>query len=290
MPLVLIEGHYEVVGAAPDGDSVKFYPGKKTDWKLVRGRAVRSNLRGGAQLRLDAIDALETHYTPPHSPFGTTHQPKDGAQSAANAALEWLGFRDVTRGPNEIVSDAKPKQVPGYIFTRFADTYGRCVAFAFKGKHRGQTGDELFFDEATLQNSLNYFLLAEGHAYPTYYSQLYVDLRRALTKAADSARHARKGVWAKDKTTSGYEVPEQLSALQSTAYILPKLYRRLIDYVALNGGDTSLEGFEAYLGERDDRLFVLSEGQKTGFDTVVATEGQTVRLTKPVDDLVFEEK
>jgi hypothetical protein len=63
MPMTLIEGHYEIVGAAPDGDSVKFYPAKKSDWEVVPdgSSAVRTNLRGGAQLRLDGIDALETH-------------------------------------------------------------------------------------------------------------------------------------------------------------------------------------------------------------------------------------
>jgi hypothetical protein len=63
--MTLIEGHYVIVGASPDGDSVKFYPRTKDAWRVFRdSHAVRSNKTGGAQLRLDGIDALETHYTP----------------------------------------------------------------------------------------------------------------------------------------------------------------------------------------------------------------------------------
>jgi len=40
-----------------------------------------------------------------------------------------------------------------------------------------------------------------------------------------------------------------------------------MDYIAFNGGDASLDGFEEYLNERDDRVFILSEGQISGFDT-----------------------
>ena len=111
-----------------------------------------------------------------------------------------------------------------------------------------------------------------------------------MTKAVNTAQQAKKGIWAKDKTLTGFDVPGTLGRFQEEAYVLPKLYRRLLDYFALSGGDTSVDGFKAYLGERDDRIFVLSEGQITGFDTVVETNGQTVRLTKEPEDLVFQEK
>jgi hypothetical protein len=63
MPFTLIKGNFRIVGAAPDGDSVRFYP---TDRKAFAkaGLSVRLNSRGGVQLRLEGIDALETHYRP----------------------------------------------------------------------------------------------------------------------------------------------------------------------------------------------------------------------------------
>ncbi len=144
MPMTLIEGNYEILRAAPDGDSVKFYPKRgKEDWKLIRtGRAVQSNKRGGAQLRLDGIDALETHYNPQGGAINTSHQPLDLGRAASKALLDWLGFSNVERGANETVTAGKPEKIPGYILTRFSDTYGRCVAFAFKGNHPKKTGED----------------------------------------------------------------------------------------------------------------------------------------------------
>ncbi|HJQ48040.1 MAG TPA: hypothetical protein VJ870_17230 [Amycolatopsis sp.] len=61
MTLTLIKGNFRIVGASPDGDSVRFYPDDPMAFSKA-GMRVRLNSRGGAQLRLDAIDALETHY------------------------------------------------------------------------------------------------------------------------------------------------------------------------------------------------------------------------------------
>ncbi|MFC4467761.1 nuclease, partial [Streptomyces xiangluensis] len=125
---------------------------------------------------------------------------------------------------------------------------------------------------------------------PTFYRKLFVDLREEMTAAAKQARQADKGLWPKDQTRSGAKV-EGMSTLTDTAVLLPKLFRRLADYLQLNDGDASLDGFLDYLEEREDRLFILSTGQWTGFDTVVkVTNGSTVRLTHDPEDLVFDEK
>lgn len=66
MPMLVIEGTYKVVGARPDGDSVRFYANRPDHWNLVGGpHRVRLNAAGGAQFRLDGIDSLETHYAGP---------------------------------------------------------------------------------------------------------------------------------------------------------------------------------------------------------------------------------
>lgn len=119
MPLTLIQGHYRIVHAAPDGDSIKFYPNNPDLWQ---GMGVRTNHAGGAQLRLDGIDALETHYQPKGGGLGMLHQPAQFAQAASAALLTFLGFKKVVRGEREIVTSAQPEQTPGFILTRFADT------------------------------------------------------------------------------------------------------------------------------------------------------------------------
>ncbi|MFC4465254.1 hypothetical protein ACFPH6_12000 [Streptomyces xiangluensis] len=89
---------------------------------------MRRNRSGGAQLRLDGIDTLETHYRPPRGP--ELHQPAPFAGQAADELLSWLGFDDVQRNARGIVTDSSPASRPGYVLTRSADVHGRCVALA----------------------------------------------------------------------------------------------------------------------------------------------------------------
>ena len=63
-----------MIGAAPDGDSVRFTPTDPRAWARA-GVAARVNATGGAQLRLDGIDAHETHHTPPAAPAGGSRPP-----------------------------------------------------------------------------------------------------------------------------------------------------------------------------------------------------------------------
>jgi hypothetical protein len=129
--------------------------------------------------------------------------------------------------------------------------------------------------------------MATGLAYPSFYLKLYPDLRRELAKQAQQAR-PKTGVWALDRTQKGVEV-ESLATLTDDAVILPKLFRRLVDYLALNDDDPDLAGFLAYLAQRPDQVFILSTGHYTGFDYVVEVKKQVVRLTVAPEDLVFQE-
>jgi hypothetical protein len=95
-------------------------------------------------------------------------------------------------------------------------------------------------------------------------------------------------VWEGDATTSG-AVITSLEALNEQLVILPKLFRRLVDYLALGAGDISLAGFLAFLASRDDRLFVVPDGHATGLDNISQVEGQTVRLLHPPQELIFIE-
>jgi hypothetical protein len=112
MATFLIAGSFRVAGAQPDGDSIRFTPDDPANWDLITGTRVKRNASGAAQLRLDAIDALETHYGTPR-----THQPLGSAHAAADELLSWLGFSNVVRGQDETVTSSTPDVVPGYIFT-----------------------------------------------------------------------------------------------------------------------------------------------------------------------------
>ncbi|TCO52538.1 nuclease [Actinocrispum wychmicini] len=288
MAMLVIEGTYRIVGASPDGDSVRFYPNDPAEWDRVGGpHKVQRNASGGAQLRLDAIDALETHFL---TKAGEQHQPRRFGEAAASELLEWLGFTKVVRNDHGTVTGSDPEQVTGYILTRTADVYGRCVSFAGKGHAPVKSGTNIFVDAALLQRTVNYHQLARGLAYPTFYRKLFPDLRTALTEAAKTARAEDLGLWPDDRTQSGAAVATARSLFDDVV-VLPKLFRRLADYLALNDGDLSLAGFPAFLAQRDDRLFIVSTGHSTGLDTVVQViDDNTVRMTVPPEDIVFDER
>lgn len=284
MALFLIAGSFRIRGAQPDGDSIRFTPDDPAQWDLVTGpNRVKRNASGSAQLRLDAIDALETHYGNPR-----THQPLDLGHAAAAELLDWLGFTNVDRTPDETVTTNTPETVSGYILTRQADLYGRCIAFVGRGQPPQPSGSPVFVDVAVLKTTANHHLITTGLVYPTYYRALFPDLRNELTTAVNAARAAGLGVWPQDRTTAGAEV-NGLASIEDDVVIVPKLFRRLVDYFRL--GDESLAGFPAFLDQAADRFFILSTGHSTtGLDQVVEVNGNTLRMTHPIEDLVFDEK
>jgi endonuclease YncB( thermonuclease family) len=287
--MTLVKGSYRIVGASPDGDSVRFYPDDPHVWEAA-GIPVRTNAGGGVQLRLDAIDALETHYTPPQASV-TWHQPEALGQGAASRLLDLLGFSDVVRDGTGAVSSATPPQTAGYILTRFADKYGRAVAMAFAGGRQGRAADgtSVFLGVAELHRSVNHRLLVEGWVYPTFYSQLYVDLRADLAATSVAAREAQRGVWEQDATLSGFRLVSR-AQLSDDLVILPKLFRRLAEYLTLDEtGSVSLAGFPAFLAAHDDRLFTVPAGQATALDTLVTRKGQSLTLSLPPEQIVFLE-
>lgn len=288
MPMLTISGSYRVVGAAPDGDSVRFTPDDPAQWDLVPGpHQVRRNASGGAQLRLDGIDTLETHYP---TSGGIVHQPLGYGHQAAAELLDWFGFSGVERNSAETVKAASPDSVPGFILTRTADIYGRCVALAGRGEAPASSGTNVHVTPELVTQTINHHQLRTGLAYPTYYRKLYVDLRAALTEATTAARAAGSGLWTEDVTTTGADLATGPAALAEKAVILPKLFRRLTDYYLLNHNEPTLAGFRDYLAQRNDRILVLPTGQWTSLDTVVDVSGENLTLTTAPENLVFDER
>jgi endonuclease YncB( thermonuclease family) len=293
--MTLIRGSFRVVGASPDGDSVRFYPRDPQAFRRA-GITVKANASGGVQLRLDAIDALETHYTPPHASHAW-HQRGEFGAGAADALLRELGFTDVTRNRQGTVTAATPAHTDGHILTRFADKYGRAVAMAFAGEPPAGTTDDgaVHLDVEGLHRSVNHRLLAAGWVYPTFYSKLYVDLRADLAATTEAVRRAATGIWKADVTTSGFTVPSP-AALTDDLVILPKLFRRLAEYLTMDEtGGVDLSGFRDFLATGHDRLFTVPAGQATTLDTLVTVteradgSGQTVTLAVPPEHIVFLE-
>ncbi|NNN30178.1 nuclease [Streptomyces sp. S3(2020)] len=285
MPMLLIKGFYDVKGSQPDGDTVGFTADDPSQWSLVGGglgRAVEHSVTGRAKLRLDAIDALETHYG-----ANRVHQPLPFAHAARDELLSWLGFTDVQHRPDETVTATTPETVPGFVLTRGSDVHGRCIALAGRGTPPGTSGLEIDVDVTVLRTTVNHHLLTSGLVYPTFYRSLFTSLRVEMSTTATQAREAGRGLWPSDVTTTGAKITG-LASLTDDAVLLPKLFRRMVDYLAL---DMPVTCFPAYLAGARDRYSILSTGERcVGLHKVVeVTNGQTVRMTHPPEDLLFED-
>ncbi|MET9734639.1 nuclease [Streptomyces sp. NPDC006458] len=285
MPMLLIKGFYDVKGTQPDGDTVAFTAENPEHWDLVgggRGRAVEHSVTGRAKLRLDAVDAPETHYGP-----NRVHQPLKFAHAARDEMLSWLGFTDVQRAGNETVTATTPETVPGFVLTRNADVHGRCIALAGRGTHDVESGREIDVDVAQLASTVNHHLIADGLAYPMFYRSLFTSLRVELAARTEAARDTGQGLWPSDFTLTGAKITG-LSTLTDEALLFPKLFRRMVDYLALG---MPLGCLPAYLAGGGDRYSILSTGERcVGLHRVVeVTDGETVRMTRPPEDLLFED-
>ncbi|MFE1289426.1 thermonuclease family protein [Streptomyces sp. NPDC058751] len=294
MPMLLIKGSFKVSERAkPDGDTVPFVPDDPADWKLVPGcKRILPAADGHANIRLEGVDALETHYGGSYGP--DQHQPIGLAHRAADELLKWLGFTGIVRGADETVT-LTPAAVPGFILTRGTDVFGRCVALVGRGAPPGCTGYEIDVDEALVKKTANHHLLSLGLAYPTFYKGFPVRLRDVLATAARQARESTPplGVWAEDVTRSGVKITGMTSlTADDGAVVLPKLFRRLKEYLDLDPMDPSLACFPSYLAGGADEFRIPPDTKRIiGLQNVVEiTDGNTVRMTHQPEEIVFEEK
>lgn len=297
VPTTSIAGRFRIAGTSPDGDSVRFVADAPQAWRAAGIRA-RVNAGGSTQLRLDAIDALETHYAPPGG-SGQWHQPRELATGAAESLLHRLGFTSWRRNPDTgTISDPAPAEVPGWVVSAGADLNGRPVAFVLAGD-RAAAGPEwstggadgpLTLTPAMVASTVNARQLADGLAYPTFYTELAPDLRDALAAVAAAAREAGTGIWATDVTTSGFRLTGR-AQLEDEVALLPKLFRRLAEFLSMDeSGPVSLAGFDSFLAVSADVVRVLPEGPTTTLAELVRVDDQRVALTVEPERLVFSEK
>ncbi|MDH3598892.1 MAG: lamin tail domain-containing protein [Candidatus Tectomicrobia bacterium] len=244
MAYTLITGTFYVLGLQPDGDTIRFAPdrpelvdsleppGQEPAWRNDRTRV---------NIRFEAIDALETH-------FSGTHQNQPFGEAATQQMLSRVGFTSVTFS-GASVSAAEPNTVRGFILAQGLDSFGRVIAFVYSGEPDEADGNTVFIDNARLAASVNSQVLNDGLVYPAFYSSLPVNLKDQLAAQTRVARQAGAGLWphAQGQIGSPVAIPD-LPTLE-TLILWPKLFRRLVRY--FQDGNPDLAGFDAWL--RDDQ-------------------------------------
>jgi endonuclease YncB( thermonuclease family) len=293
MPYTLLAGEFVIrypdlprSGPQPDGDTVKFAPDSPPLVETLprpSGGGPDINQRG-ISVRLEAIDALETH-------FDGAHQELAGADAARDELLRALGFTGVTFFldlPNT-VSSADQDRVRGHVLSNGIDANGRMIGFVEPGDAVEPDGAQVFVDETRARRSVNAALLAAGLAYPALYTTLPASLRAEFAQAARTARAAGAGLW--PRATADPEGAAQIAdrtALEALV-LWPKLFRRLVPYLA-EGAD-GFDGFDAWLRtdpiNRDDQILLTDRAEPARLHDVVAAAGDHVQLTAWPEDFVI---
>lgn len=291
MPYTLIKGEFHIFypdlprsGPQPDGDTLRFKPDNPVLAENLSGRSPNFNGRGTVAVRFEGIDTLETH-------FEQMHQNLELANAARNRLLAEMGFGAVTYWPDlpNNVRTVEHNPVRGTILARSVESHGRIVAFVYSVNIPGKNdGDNVFVDEALLDQSMNAKLMAAGLAYPEYYTSLPQTLQLRLTELATDAWEGDKGVWPVD--TANVEqfanIPD-LGALQPLV-IWPKLFRRLASYFA--SGHAGLAGFDAWLRDdtvdRDDRLITPDDPDANMHD-VFEIHGNQIKMKYWPEEIII---
>lgn len=276
-------------GPEPDGDTVKFAPATPALVEALprpSGGSPGLNARG-ISVRLEAIDALETH-------FQDTHQELVGANAARDELLRLLGFTGVRFFddlPNKVAA-ADADRVAGYVLSNGIDANGRLIGFVFPGDPGRADGAQVWLDPELADTSANAALLRAGLAYPAFYSTLPSDLRLHFADLARAAQSAGSpaGIWPRSTADpNGAATVADLAQLE-TLVVWPKLFRRLVPYLAAGfDGFDELDGWlRADPVNRDDAILLLGRGERGNLHDVVTGRGDTVRLTAWPWDFVIE--
>ena len=295
MPYTVLRGEFVIrypdnprQGPEPDGDTVKFQPATPALVEtLPRPSGTSPDLNSrGISVRLEAIDALETH-------FAETHQEILGAEDARGALLAGLGFTNITYFPDlpNKVQSADQDMLPGYVLSNGIDAHGRLIGFVYAGIPATADGARIFLVNDGVDSSVNAQLLQAGLVYPAFYGTLPATLRAHLATRSRAARETRSGIWVRSiADPDGPATITDLASLEAKV-MWPKLFRRIVPYLA--AGHSTFDAFDAWLREdpvgRDDTIFrlTLDPPEPGNLHDIITGAGQRIQLTSWPEDFII---
>src|SRR5512147_194552 len=243
----VIAGTFHVKTYEPDGDSIRFQATNQANWDFFAWPTDLIKLSKRKQLRVEAIDAMETHYE-------GYHQPRPFALAALESLLEFLDIKSVVYsiGFTKIVDVEDGKA--GFIASGGTDRFGRLVSYLFPKKAPLTDGAVMDSSKLPVEESINFQLAREGLVYPTFYTTTDRVFAEKIRAVISRARKTKRGIWSIDRTAdfSLWDV----RTLQEDILILPKLFRRLIGFIDSYADYSQLEG---YMKKQRDNL-VLWDG------------------------------
>ena len=163
------------------------------------------------------------------------------------------------------------------------------IGFVYPGDAPEPDGATVFLEPPRADESVNARLLAAGLAYPAFYTTLPAQLRTRFAEQSRAARAAGAGIWPRATADpNGAADIADLAALEQLV-LWPKLFRRLVPYLAAGFGD--FDGLDAWLRadpvDRDDELFLLDRAEPGNLHDVIRASGDSLRLTMWPEDFII---
>lgn len=279
----IIRGTLVPIGRSPDGDSIRFRADNSAHFaELRRGHRIEPGPDGTVQLRLQGVDAPETHYLGHAQPMGDV---------ARDALFRYVGIHGLQVEGEKIVA-CEPQTVPAVILTTGGDVHGRPISYLLPAGGAGELvdGKELRIKAEHLHRSVNYKLVAHGQAYPLFYESMAPPHIAVMGAAALAAAERQLGIWAHDRSAD-FRLHDATSIGPGGQLVFPKLFRRCTDYLRENGGGTAGLTLKQWL----ERTPAENDGVILGKAVVplaglVKVRNGHVGLAPKVWEMVFEER
>lgn len=273
----VISGTFHVKGFEPDGDSIRFQANNPANWDFFAWPAGASK-SSKKQLRIEAIDAMETHYE-------GYHQPRPFALAALESLLELLDIKSVmySIGVTKIVDATDGKA--GFIAAGAIDRFGRPVSYLFPKKARLTDGAVMDSSELPVEKSINFQLAREGLVYPTFYTTTDRLFAEKIRATISRARKTKRGLWSIDRT-SDFSIWD-VRTLQEDVLILPKLFRRLVSFMDCYADFNQMEDF---MKKQRDNLVLWDGTKKKSLAELMKFSGRRMQMKTPVEDILFSPK
>lgn len=271
-------------GPQPDGDTVRFVPDNPLLLSHLQGGTPDFKADGGVNIRFEAIDALELH-------FSGSHQPIPLAEASRDSMISQLGFGNVSFFANNpvVVETVQNHPVDGHVIAKDVDPFGRVIGWVYAGLPADVDGSQIWLDGTRVASSVNAELIRQGHAYPAFYTTLPSDLRAVVAGLVQTARGAGVGLWSSAVGLPGGQFvnPANVTDLESLV-LWPKLFRRLVPYFA--EGFTDVSSLDCWLREdpvhRDDGIN-LPNGEQVHIHNLLEITANGLRLNHHTDEFVI---
>lgn len=274
----VIAGTFHVKGYEPDGDSIRFQAANQANWDFFAWASELDKISKRKQLRIEAIDAMETHYD-------GYHQPRPFALAALESLLELLGIKSViySIGVTQIVEADDGKS--GFIAAGVTDRFGRPVSYLFPKKTKLTDGAVMDSSELPVEDSLNFQLAREGLVYPTFYTTTDRLFAEKIRAAIGRARKTKRGLWSIDRTPD-FSIWD-VRTLQEDVLILPKLFRRLVTFMDCYA---DFDQLETYMRKQRDNLQLWDGTKKKSLADLMTFSVRRMQMKTPVEDILFSPK